>query len=106
VPVIGLLAAIVLPMWNDSIQAVVPTAEPHSYAAPVAEPVSPADDEVLQAANYAINRFPFLNEESPTANQAAIDETIELRDQFIADGYSPGTAIRIAAEIIGSKYAP
>lgn len=105
VPLIGLLAAIALPMWQDSTQAMAPTAEPYSYSAPAVEPVTSADDDVLRAAEYAMARFPFLDSESPSANNAAIDETIELRDQFIADGYSAGTAIRMAAEITGAKYA-
>jgi len=105
VPVIGFLAAILLPIWHDPTQAATQLTEPSSYSAPATGPVAPADEDALHAAKYAINRFPFLDSESPSANQAAINETIELRDRFIKEGYSPGTAIRIAAEITGPKYA-
>lgn len=57
---------------------------------------------VLQEA-YA--RYPFLDYERPDANQAAIDEVLQVRNALMAQGYGAAEAIRAAVNQVGPKYA-
>ena len=57
---------------------------------------------VLQEA-YA--RYPFLDYERPDANQAAIDEVLQVRNALMEQGYGAAEAIRAAVNQVGPKYA-
>lgn len=72
---------------------------PHSAASSI------DTTDLEQAAIAAIEKYPFLNISSSRANQAAIDEVIALRDQFYSEGYSIGTALRMAVEVVGPRYS-
>jgi hypothetical protein len=93
------------PFWTTPPPATPANSAANDSTAPETEqqPITPTG--YMLAASWAIGRYPFLDSDSHLANQTAIDETISLRDQFIAQGYMAGTAIRMAAEVVGGKYA-
>lgn len=53
----------------------------------------------------AYARYPFLDYERPDANQAAIDEVLQVRNALMAQGYGAAEAIRTAVNQVGPKYA-
>lgn len=118
--VLGILAAILIPAFLDlpknapyeteQIPAEVYRGYPEATIPPPASHIPPAatftiDADLEQAAAYAVERYPFLDGNSPLVNHAAIDEVIALRDRFYSEGYSIGTALRMAVEIVGPRYA-
>ncbi|OEC59413.1 MULTISPECIES: COG3904 family protein [Pseudomonadaceae] len=52
----------------------------------------------------AYARYPFLDYERPDANQAAIDEVLQVRNALMAQGYGAAEAIRAAVNQVGPKY--
>lgn len=58
-----------------------------------------ADSLIAEAANQAIQKYPFLNE-----NEAAMAETVEWRDFYISKGMPAHEAIMKAAERIAPSY--
>ncbi|MBG4448732.1 DUF4124 domain-containing protein [Pseudomonas aeruginosa] len=71
---------------------------------PVAQPGN--EQERLQAvAVWAYQRFPFLNIESPDANDAAINEVVVLRDEAIRAGEQPAEALLKAVGQVGPRYS-
>lgn len=52
----------------------------------------------------AYTRYPFLDYERPDANQAAINEVLQVRNALMAQGYGAAEAIRAAVDQVGPKY--
>lgn len=60
-----------------------------------------ADSLIAEAANQAVQKYPFLNE-----NEAAMRETVEWRDFYISKGMPSHEAIIKAAERVAPSYQP
>lgn len=60
-----------------------------------------ANTLIAQAANSAVQKYPFLNE-----NEAAMRETVEWRDFYISKGVPAHEAIIKAAERVAPSYQP
>lgn len=74
---------------------------------PSIPPAQPGNEQQrMQAvADWAYQRYPFLNGESPAANDAAINEALSLRNAAIAAGNDPAEALLAAIKQVGPKYA-
>ena len=110
---LGILLAVLAPIFMSSPEGTRYSAEQSSSEAYQSQPPASrtppttftVDADLEQAAVYAIERYPFLDSDSPLANHAAIDEVVALRDQFYSEGYSIGTALRMAVEVVGPRHA-
>ncbi|SDT98068.1 protein of unknown function [Pseudomonas pohangensis] len=56
------------------------------------------------AADWVMNRYPFFDGESPSANGQAITEVLALRDSEIERGGDPAEALLNAAKLVGPRY--
>lgn len=61
-------------------------------------------EELQQVALASVRAYPFLDSESPNANVQAIKDVIERRDIYVASGYTPPNALRMAVSEIGPTY--
>ncbi|HBO2594031.1 TPA: DUF4124 domain-containing protein [Pseudomonas aeruginosa] len=62
-------------------------------------------ERLLAVATWTYQRYPFLNSESPEANDAAINEVVALRDEAIRAGEQPAEALVKAVQQVGPRYA-
>lgn len=63
------------------------------------------DLDLKIALQVAYDLYPFLDYERPDANQAAIDEVVQVRNSLMSKGYGAAEAIRAAVNQVGPKYA-
>lgn len=74
--------------------------------AALAEKQKAQEQTALQAAAAkAVEDYPFLDSDSPEANEEAIEEVIALRDHFLSKGQSATDALMKAVARVGARYA-
>lgn len=74
--------------------------------AALAEKQKAQEQTALQAAAAkAVENYPFLDSDSPEANEEAIEEVIALRDHFLSKGQSATDALMKAVGRVGARYA-
>jgi hypothetical protein len=64
------------------------------------------ETSLVAIANDSIKKYPFLNQDSDDANDAAINEVVEWRDYYASKGMRADVALQKAVEKIAPMYAP
>lgn len=64
------------------------------------------ETSLVAVANQSISKYPFLNAESPDANEEAIAEVVEWRDYYASKGLRADQALQKAVAKIVPMYAP
>lgn len=64
-----------------------------------------AQEAFQKAVTESIEKYPFLDKNSPQAHPKAISEVVEWRDFYISKGKSPAEALRQAVKRIAPAYA-
>ncbi len=62
-------------------------------------------NSVNEVAAAAIEKYPFLDSRSPDADQDAVNAVISRREELEAEGYSRATALQMAVDEKGPKFA-